>query len=457
MDALKKAELAKRKSEAETASPAVEFPAPTELAGNTASESIDFESALPVVPPPEVPPEEKPLQTGAKASSLMESLELLDGDFSAMPEEGSKQQNDPLSNLAATPVTDQFSMQEIGIVHERRKHNRQIRRPPAESAPTKSVTDDTLTQEAIQNLFETKQPPASRNTVAIVGGIAAILLMACAGGYFWYELQPKSGLLANASLNINRPPPAPSIPIAATPAPAASEPVIPGLETPSESPDNSRINTVEAKLESPQLEAPAKKLFQTKKAATPQIDPALENGYSALKRGDMIAAKTAYQQALGNDPRNIDALSGLAAIAQHAGKPDQAAEYYLRLLEADPHNAYALAGLIDLRTQMNPAEAEMRLRQALSTQPDSAPLNFGLGNLYAAAKRWPEAQQAYFKAMAADQGNPDYLFNLAISLDQLRQPKLASNYYAQAIAAAKNRPGSFDQSRASERLQQLQP
>lgn len=461
MDALKKAELAKRNAEAENSAPAkasAESPSPPSRTENAAPESIAFETQPSARPPSPAPPKENPLHPDATASSLPPlpvSLELLDEKHLATPAGKSGHQAEPVQ--ATTPAADLLSLQNIGVTHDRRRHNRQIGQATTETARARNDTEDATGRKAIQNLFQTKQAPAaSRNfTFAIVASIATIVGAAAIGWYFWSELQPKSGLLAGPALNINRPPPA-LIPQAA---PVAGEPAIPGLTPPAVSPENIAAlppvrDIAKAQPRLP-IAAPANKLFQLSKAAAPQIDPSLERGYSALNQGDTAVAKTAYAQALGNDPRNIDALSGMAVLAQRAGNLDQAADYYRRLIEADPHNAFALAGLIGLHTQMNPAEAEMRLKQALSTQPDSAPLNFSLGNLCAAAKRWPEAQQAYFRAVTADPGNPDYLFNLAVSLDQLRQPRLAASYYAQALAAARSRPASFNQAMANERLRQL--
>ena len=432
MDALKKAELAKRKAEAGSTAPA---PASSE----SASLSPATEKSVP--------------------ESIAFEPQLLDDGFSDKPAAGPEQPVEPAPSQAIAP-DDLLALQKIGVPYERRRHKRQLHLQPAESARADDAGGDVTERKAIQNLFETKQSPASRRTFAITVGTITLLAVAGIGGYFWYELQPKSSLQAGAGLNIKQPPAAPGIPIAATPTPAGDASAIPGLATPAESPDNGKPRLareiVGSQPASPPAVTPMKKLFQLSKAAETRTDPALERGYSALNRGDAATAKLAYEQALGNDPRNIDVLSGLAVLAQRAGNPDQAADYYLRLLEADPHNAFAQAGLIGLHTQLNPAEAEMRLKQALSAQPDSAPLNFGLGNLCAAAKRWPEAQQAYFKAVTADPGNPDYLFNLAVSLDQLRQTRLAANYYTQAIAAAGNRPAGFDPGRADERLRQLQ-
>jgi uncharacterized protein HemY len=93
----------------------------------------------------------------------------------------------------------------------------------------------------------------------------------------------------------------------------------------------------------------------------------------------------------------------------------------------------------------------------LAAQPESAPLNFALGNLYAKQARWNEAQQVYFNAVAGDTENPDYLFNLAVSLDQMRQPKLAAQHYRLALDAAERRPAAFDRERLLKRMSQLQP
>ena len=105
----------------------------------------------------------------------------------------------------------------------------------------------------------------------------------------------------------------------------------------------------------------------------------------------------------------------------------------------------------------NPTATESRLKTLLSAQPESAQLNFALGNVYAKQARWNEAQQVYFNAVAGDTSNPDYLFNLAVSLDQLRQPKLAAQHYRMALEAAENRPAAFDRERANKRLNQLAP
>ena len=72
----------------------------------------------------------------------------------------------------------------------------------------------------------------------------------------------------------------------------------------------------------------------------------------------------------------------------------------------------------------------------IAAQPEASFLHFTLGNQYAQQGRWAEAQQAYFRAYAGDPENPDFAYNLAVSLDQLHQTKLALEYYRRALALA---------------------
>lgn len=188
-----------------------------------------------------------------------------------------------------------------------------------------------------------------------------------------------------------------------------------------------------------------------------RIDPSLMRGYDAFNRGDLASAQTEYTRALQADPRNTDALHGLAAIALRQGQLDQAAAGYQKILEANPQDAAAMAALINIRSQMDPAAAESRLKTLAAAQPELAAPDFSLGNLYAKQGRWNEAQQAYFRAYNAEPENPDILYNLAISLEHLHQTRLASQYYAQALAAAQTRPASFDKAQATARLHALQP
>jgi tetratricopeptide (TPR) repeat protein len=188
----------------------------------------------------------------------------------------------------------------------------------------------------------------------------------------------------------------------------------------------------------------------------PQVHPKVESAYAAYVSGDLAAARADYQAVLREEGGNRDALLGIAALDVRTGRYETAEAAYLRLLQVDPNDAHAQAGLLALRaSRLDPLATESRVRSLLATDPGANVLHFTLGNQLAQQSRWAEAQQEYFKAFAAEPDNADFAFNLAVSLDHLRQSKLALEYYRRAIALAERRPGSFDLAAARSRAAKL--
>jgi tetratricopeptide (TPR) repeat protein len=155
-------------------------------------------------------------------------------------------------------------------------------------------------------------------------------------------------------------------------------------------------------------------------------------------------------------PENRDALLGVAATAVQKGDYTSAMESYGKLLELDPNDDLALAGISGLKQNVQGAADETLLKQLLQKRPDSAQLHFALGNVYSAAADWPKAQSAYFDAHRNDSQNPDYAYNLAISLEHLRQPETALRYYELAINLSGARKPNFDLAQAAARVSALQ-
>ncbi|CAB1369910.1 tetratricopeptide repeat protein [Denitratisoma oestradiolicum] len=202
--------------------------------------------------------------------------------------------------------------------------------------------------------------------------------------------------------------------------------------------------------------SPGKKNIQITRTR-PHLDPTLTEAYEALQQGNLAQAAETYQRALAHDPWNGDALHGMAVLHLRQGRPDMAEPFYQKALEADPRDARALAGLINLQSPADPVQAESRLNSLLARMPESPFLNFSRGNLLAEQGRWSEARQAYSRAASRDPANPDYLFNLAVSLDRLQQPVPAARYYQQALAEAGRCPAGFDRLAAMERLKRIRP
>jgi len=190
-------------------------------------------------------------------------------------------------------------------------------------------------------------------------------------------------------------------------------------------------------------------------AAAPAAASDIVRAYEALQAGDTAQAKALYADVLKADPKNIDALLGMGAIAWKDGRADEAGQFYQRVLELEPRNAYAQAGLISIMGGADPAASESRLRQLIAREP-SAFLYFTLGNLYADQGQWPGAQQAYFQAYQSQPDNPDYAFNLAVGLEHLGQTRQALDYYRKALDLSfRKGRANFDQSLVIQRVGQL--
>lgn len=187
-----------------------------------------------------------------------------------------------------------------------------------------------------------------------------------------------------------------------------------------------------------------------------RIHAQVESGYAAYQAGELAIARAAYEQALRDEPRNRDALLGLAAVEIRTRRLDQAEALYENLLQMFPRDPHALAGLIALRAErVDPLQAESSLKTLLAAEPDAALLQFSLGNQFARQERWAEAQQAFTRALTGDPDNPDAAFNLAISHDRLHQPAAAKEQYERALRLAERRIASFSPEVARQRLLQL--
>jgi Tfp pilus assembly protein PilF len=185
------------------------------------------------------------------------------------------------------------------------------------------------------------------------------------------------------------------------------------------------------------------------------VDPTLMQAYEALQQGDLARGRNLYQQVLLSEPRSVDALLGLGAIAWKEGRVEEAGQRYQRVLELEPRNAYAQAGLIAIIGGADPQASESRLRQLIAREP-SAFLYFTLGNLYADQGQWPGAEQAYFQAFQLQPDNSDYAFNLAVGLEHIGQIRPALDYYRKALDLSfRKGRANFDQNLVIQRVGQL--
>jgi Flp pilus assembly protein TadD len=396
-------------------------------------------------------PDAKPVLTRAELPDIKQPLEILSDDIAAR--EVPPAAPPPPRPAAVRPAE-----------------------PPRDPAPQAAE------RAVAKKVFEAKyrEPNPRLPFFITLGALGAFALGTI--GYFWYQLRPPPPLVNASPVRAAAAAPVQTaqapLPVPAAPAPQAA---IPGLPSASAAP--AAVPSPRPIAPEPRVEAPTPRprpaaprvarplpaeppaalpaalpvaTVSSRPAPAPQIHPRVQTAYAAYMTGDLAAAQADYREALREQPANRDALLGLAAIEVRTGRLESAEATYLRLLQLDPNDAHAQAGLIALRaSRLDPLATESRVKSMLAAEPGAHVLQFTLGNQLAQQSRWEEAQEAYFKAFAASPENADFAYNLAVSLDHLRQGRLALQYYRRALALAERRGASFDIAAARLRAAQL--
>ncbi len=181
----------------------------------------------------------------------------------------------------------------------------------------------------------------------------------------------------------------------------------------------------------------------------------ISEAFKAYQAGDLDSADSLYRNAMQDAPDNRDIHLGLAAIAINRGDKESAYGHYLKLLNENPNDAFALSSLISLSNNSEPVKDESMIKTLIHKEGKVPYLYFALGNIYAKQDRWAEAQQAFFDAYSLDSTNPDYALNLAISLDKIGQYSTALDFYNVAIELAQHSTTKFNLASVNDRIQVL--
>ena len=189
---------------------------------------------------------------------------------------------------------------------------------------------------------------------------------------------------------------------------------------------------------------------------TDPITEKLDQAWQAYDDGRYDSAKDLYIEVLNSEESNRDALLGLGAIAVIEKDYVAARDIYMSLLKQDPRDPIAIAAISSLQSDgVSLPEDERFLQNMLLKNPNAAHLNFALGNVYAQQEKWKSAQQSYFNAWQQDIENADYIFNLAVSLDQLGKPEQALNLYRDSLSKSNNKQVSFSREDVKQRITEL--
>lgn len=180
--------------------------------------------------------------------------------------------------------------------------------------------------------------------------------------------------------------------------------------------------------------------------------------YEAYLKSDFKTAEYHYRRGLAQNPNSKNSQIGLAALAAQHGDYEQAMSYYHRVLQQNSEDEDALQGIASIAAELGHQESMLNdLVDLARRYPESATLQFALGNQYAQRQDWFKAQQHYFDSVRLEQNNPDYRLNLAVSLDHLGQFNNALEHYKHSLALVENQPSAqFDATTVYQRINVLQ-
>lgn len=249
-----------------------------------------------------------------------------------------------------------------------------------------------------------------------------------------------------------------SPPPAAEPAPPPVRSVAPRVTT-----ANEPVRTAAPARTQPPRSAPVRPARTVAASAAPPAAVAganrpaslMDSAYAAYQAGNSVEAARLYREVLKADATQRDAWLGLAVIAHGNNQLEPAMDAYRRVLRLEPQNATALAGVSSLSRAAGEPQQESRLRELLARSPQEADLNHALALVLSGEQRWSEAQPLFFKAHALAPKEPQFAYNLAVSLDHMRKSSLAAQYYETALGLAQGKAAGFDEANARTRLAAL--
>lgn len=190
-----------------------------------------------------------------------------------------------------------------------------------------------------------------------------------------------------------------------------------------------------------------------------QIWTWLSEAQTHLRAGASARAYELYEKIVEQSPDQVEAVLGQGACALLENDLPQAARYYRHAVELAPDNSLAKAMLLGLTAAIvdddGGSEAIPSLLDLITRQPESSPLYFVLGNLYARKQRWDDAAEAYRNGLRLTPEDASFNYNLAVVEDQRGRPDLAISYYRRSLREDLRQPRLFDVERARARLAQL--
>jgi len=163
-------------------------------------------------------------------------------------------------------------------------------------------------------------------------------------------------------------------------------------------------------------------------------------GMELFQKNMLPWAAFAWEEALGYDPENFEALEGLGTLAAVEERFGDAARWFGRASRHQPWNAEARANLAEAIRSQATLQRIPELEAAVDAHPADPAVQCDLGNAYWYAGRPKVSETCYRRALALRPGYPRALGNLGSTLVGQGRLKEAIAVYREAIAAAPDDP-----------------
>jgi beta-barrel assembly-enhancing protease len=139
------------------------------------------------------------------------------------------------------------------------------------------------------------------------------------------------------------------------------------------------------------------------------------------KNNDQTLAK--FQTELKKNPKDVDALYGIAVIYGRLGQTTEAQNYFDRAMKIAPGDPDVLREMgICYLNQRRTDDAVIVLEKAYAANEADLDTIIALGRAYDEAGNYPSALELYFKANKGDPSNTNLYYNLAMTYGRLKNP-----------------------------------
>lgn len=164
-----------------------------------------------------------------------------------------------------------------------------------------------------------------------------------------------------------------------------------------------------------------------------------KQGYAFLKEGDTKNAKLEFMRVLDLDPNNNYALVGLGDVARKTGNCDKAIYYYEECLKFHPNNNYALFGLAECyKSQRKYKKAIETWERSIELDKNNVAILTRIADAYRKISNFDKAKTIYQKVLNLEENNSYALIGLGHLHYDFKKYREALSFWQRVLELSNN-------------------